>query len=81
MHIPKVLVSIIKQQSFVRLANNSYIASRFIKNIANNIIEDVKHYQDRLATLIVRFNDFSAVETNVVALRILRTIGSFSKFP
>jgi hypothetical protein len=65
----------------VRLDSNDYTASRLVKNILHNTNEDIKHYQDRLATLIARFNDLNAVDANIVAIRILKTADNLSKSP
>jgi hypothetical protein len=63
------------------MVNSSCLASRLVKNIANNTNEDIKCYQDRFTDLISNFKDSSIVETNVVVLKILKTTDSLGMFP
>jgi hypothetical protein len=70
----------IQQQGCVKLVNSGCLASRLLKNIANNTTEDIKCYQDRLTDLISNFKDSSTIETNIIVLKILKTTDSLGMF-
>lgn len=51
------------------------LAKRLFKGLGQNTADEIENYQNRLKQLVEYFNGHTTVDTNIVVLRVLESVG------